>query len=303
MTQNQDASKSITLKKSSIIAISIISLLLIAFSAFIGYSLNNSKSGKNNNEATSNVQKTETKEMDKKMEVAVNSPKNTPSQTNPVITEQKKADDTKMIKTAEEVKVDQKKVEEKKTESYTNQYFPTLNLPYTSDWSFSTSTIDSNYPGLLQRNISFTKKDLKVSVKIAPYIQPQCGGYGGEIVSDDTKLNNQLYKTVFKTGDIFADKTNNPKYVRYSSYKGNYICPIDGFMSSNIDINNAPKEYKDYILLAPQSYNENVKDISKVNYYYSIFAQSFNELDSNNYITNDNPNIGDVDNLIKRFQF
>lgn len=201
--------------------------------------------------------------------------------------------------TSDTTSSDPQKADEIKTGPYTNPYFPTLKLAYPSGWTFGSATTNSPYLDLPTSLLTFNSKDTTVLVTIAPYIQPQCGGSGGELLSS-TKLNSQIYKIVSRVGDLSEDKTNNPQNVKYTSIEGNYICPIDGFIATNIDVAQAPKEYKDYITQAQESYNKDARDLTKVNYFYSIKVYSQG---SDGTITKDNPSISSIDDLIKGFQF
>jgi hypothetical protein len=141
----------VTLKKQTITIISFVALLIVALSAVTGYTLNN-KSTKTETPKISTETKpvTEVKQVSEPTKVAI-------------VEESKKSEAIKIVLTPEEIKKVETKIAEKTKSEYTSPYFPTLKLPYTSDWNFNTSTGESEFKGLLSRQISFTKNSVGVS--------------------------------------------------------------------------------------------------------------------------------------------
>jgi hypothetical protein len=61
-----------------------------------------------------------------------------------------------------------------KQESYTNQYYPDLNIQYDETFSFSTETQNSNYENLLSRQIYLLKNQTLLTFNITPKYPTDC---------------------------------------------------------------------------------------------------------------------------------
>jgi hypothetical protein len=275
----------VTIKKQTIIVISIITLLLIAGSAITGYTLNNKTPKVEVQKVVEVKPATEVKQVPEPLKVAI-------------AEEAKKKEDVKTILTPEEVKKVETKVAEKAKSEYTNPYFPTLKLPYTSDWSFNTVTNESEFKGLLSRTISFEKNNVGVVVSLYPIGTLDCTG--SDEITETKELGNKIKKI---TSKLSFDK--NISGVSYGPLAGNTSCNFGSIVSNiNISDNTAystswKKTTGKQTFTDPLGLNT---DPTKVVYYYSI--RTLNQIPVSDYpISPTNSEISSVDELIKGFQF
>lgn len=272
----------ITIKKQTIILISITAILLIASSAVIGYSLSSKNNTKNNNkiETTKVVeskQATEIKEVSEPTKIAI-------------VEESKKKEDIKTVLTPEEVKKVETKVAEKTKSEYTNPYFPTLKLPYTSDWNFINNTNPSQFKDLLIRQIMFTKDKINVIVTLQPVGFYNCGGgdTGKLIVTD---LGNKIKKVVDVRDAVISNAS-----VYYGQNEATFC--NNGTIVSNIPVDTS----SDYKTFNNNSTSTLIKDPTKVNYIFNIEVNETPDIRSRVLIEG-SPFTSEVDELIKGFQF
>jgi len=62
------------------------------------------------------------------------------------------------------------------SQTYTNQYIPSLRVLYNDSWSFSTSTTASQlYPDLVERTIQLKKNSATLTIRTRPIIPTGCG--------------------------------------------------------------------------------------------------------------------------------
>jgi len=84
-----------------------------------------------------------------------------------------------------------------KTETYTNQYFPGLKLTYDNSWKFTTTTTNSQYPGLLNRRLELKKDNALFTVELRPKIETFSETKGKMLIPNNTsitKFSNGLVK-------------------------------------------------------------------------------------------------------------
>ena len=53
-------------------------------------------------------------------------------------------------------------------ETYTNEYYPNLEIKYPIDWNFTTTTAPTEFDGLLQRDITLEKNLNSISISLSP---------------------------------------------------------------------------------------------------------------------------------------
>ena len=92
------------------------------------------------------------------------------------------------------------------TQTYTNPFFPDFKLVYPEDWKFETSTRESEYLGIVNRNIVLSKQGLRLQIGLNPFSPNylgNCGGYFGDDVKiEEVRLPSNVLKYKFTSQNL-----------------------------------------------------------------------------------------------------
>jgi hypothetical protein len=114
--------------------------------------------------------------------------------------------------------------------SYTNQYYPSLNIKYDDSWKFETKTTkhfsNDGKPGstnLLDRNITISKGDTTIVIDLSPDIRTGCGP-GDDVVqiTDKVIINPSFDRFSYNGVNYYVPSQD----VFYAECVVNYITPI-----------------------------------------------------------------------------
>lgn len=117
-------------------------------------------------------------------------------------------------------------------QTYKNQYFPNFELNYDSDWKVENTTVASAYPGLLIRNINFSKAGKSFNLKLYPLPLSGCGGTE-PIISQKKDVGSGIFRVT-----VEFDNTSSTYYTKAPN---SATCPLDNRIVSNISAADIPK--------------------------------------------------------------
>jgi hypothetical protein len=118
--------------------------------------------------------------------------------------------------------------ENPQTQTYTNEFYPDLNIKYDNSWKFSTTTTP-NVDGLVNREITLTKNQTVLKFNLNIKINTGCAG-GPDQISVATAGKH------FRLKDDYQDST-----YYYQSYSKGMLCGINYTIISNLPSKNYPK--------------------------------------------------------------
>jgi hypothetical protein len=124
----------------------------------------------------------------------------------------------------------------KNWQTYTNPLFPTLKIAYPDTWKFNSTTANSRFAGLLDRDSVITNKEgFEFHIITVPMIATGCSGNPEEAkITEFKKLDNNIYKT------RYFSAYQNKSLVHYSSSPVEYSgCELTT-IKSNIDSSTIP---------------------------------------------------------------
>ena len=114
------------------------------------------------------------------------------------------------------------------TQTYTNEYYPSLKINYDNSWKFSTTTTP-DVDGLVNREITLTKNQTVLKFNLNIKINTGCAG-GPDQISVATAGKH------FRLKDDYQDST-----YYYQSYSKGMLCGINYTIISNLPSKNYPK--------------------------------------------------------------
>jgi hypothetical protein len=201
---------------------------------------------------------------------------------------EKKVEETKTVLTPEEIEKSKQLQEEKKVQEYTNPYFPTLKLPYTSDWKFGTSTTPNYIDGLLNRNIDFYNAKSNIVIKLT--FSPATGldGGGGDSV---------LVKSE-KIGKFTKNEYNSPTI-------GSYVLYLSALrVDSNINRGEYPKYNEQIDATISPELQDQLVDRNKITYFCFLQVVDLNKSENNSILLlPSDPDLKAIDSILGGFQF
>ena len=300
----------ITFKRSTVIAFSTLATLLVIGSGILGYTVQKNKKDKQENKKSDVSSKIETQEEIKELLEEIK-PEDKALST-PIVT---KEDETKTVLTKEEIVETKKLTEEKKELVYTNPYFPSIKLPYNSDWQFSTTTSTSSIDGLLSREITFKKNGIEKNVfvklnltPIAEFVTLPCGPFDAEFQLEEKfkveKKSEPLSSLISKKSTQYFDKTTGEKQSeQFLSYILKSDKPECGgpLIKTNIS-NSSYTQYNEIISQNPDSQYKSDKTYITYGLNINVFTIQKDAYEGYGILANE-PLSKDVDQLLKEFEF
>ncbi len=148
----------------------------------------------------------------------------------------------------------------KTTRTYSNPFFPGFQLDYPEDWTFETSTSESQlYDGLLERELKLSKNGSELIIDLIPVFGTGCGGGDPTFVPPTPSYlvpNNEL-----KEFENFKGNT---------IYQKDFVCAIGQVIPTNIPATDIP------------SYTQLLPEETIVRYFYNITTNvGHSDIDTN----------------------
>jgi hypothetical protein len=178
--------------------------------------------------------------------------------------ETQKASEVKNTNVVEPTKI------EKKT--YTNQYYPGLQINYDSSWKLEKENVESDYKGLLDGTLKFVKSNQELKVELKPYSRGSCGPIYGQQPGLDAGIS--LKEKVIVTSNVYRDMWEynkskaDPMYLieeledmtpknafQYFTFNS-YACNL-GNLETNIKTSDIP-DYLDFFKTGKVNYSINI---------------------------------------------
>jgi hypothetical protein len=146
--------------------------------------------------------------------------------------------------------------------SYTNQFYPDLELVYDDSWDFETTTADSIYPELLVRRLFLRRNDSFLEVIIQPYQEYSC--------DSDSFGNYEPVSTFFESLERYVFTDGEYRYT-WSSGDFDASCPRTFLLPLQSNINAAdipsyqamyPNDPQVISLVEVRMVSDNLEDIA-----------------------------------------